>query len=82
LLFTVEPGVRDLALSLDGGVSFVRGTGPGVRREGVFARSLSGPGVYEFLSSPPATWAKPRPARPSETGGGGGGTDVGDGIIE
>ena len=49
---------------------------------GVFARSLSGPGVYEFLSSPPATWAKPRPARPSETGGGGGGTDVGDGIIE
>jgi hypothetical protein len=72
LPFAVETGVLDLALSLDGGVSFVRG-------DGVFARSLSGPGVYELLSS--RTRAGFRVPEPSYMGGGGG-MDEGDGIIE
>jgi hypothetical protein len=70
--FAVDTGVLDLALSLDGGVSFVRG-------DGVFARSLSGPGVYELLSS--RTRAGLRVPEPSYMGGGGG-MDEGDGIIE
>lgn len=72
LPLTVKNGVLDLVLSLDGGFSFARG-------DGVFARSLSGPGVYELLSS--RTRAGLRGPEPSNRGGGGG-MDEGDGIIE